>query len=436
MGGQISLVMAGSIAEELGIKPGDILQAINGDPVKDLIDFNFWEAGEELELTIEKPGGEIWIYQVEKDYDEPLGISFTASVFNGIRRCHNRCIFCFEEQLQPNPRPSLHAKDDDYRMSFLEGNFITCTNLKEEDYQRIGQLHLSPLYVSVHTVDPQLRQEMLGIKKSAAIVPVLQRLTDMGCLLHTQIVLCPGFNDGAKLQETMDVLSSLYPRDYTCGGVISAAVVPVGLTKFQKNPAMRLFTPSEAGSVLDMIEDKQRQCRSMFGSSFVFPADELYVKAERPFPDAEVYEDFPQLENGIGMAALFRQEYQLCKDNIPAAPPKEKLAIITGVNGRAALAPCIRDLNLRCGGDIKLLAVKNSFYGPTVTATGLLTGSCLLNALTPGSYDRLLLPANMLKFDEDIFLDDLTLAEVSQKLQMPITVADCSPQAMIDAIFK
>ena len=136
------------------------------------------------------------------------------------------------------------------------------------------------------------------------------------------------------------------------------------------------------------------------------------------------------------MAALFRQEYRLCKDNIPAAPPKEKLAIITGVNGRAALAPCIRDLNLRCGGDIKLLAVKNSFYGPTVTATGLLTGSCLLNALTPGSYDRLLLPANMLKFDEDIFLDDLTLAEVSQKLQMPITVADCSPQAMIDAIFK
>ena len=434
MGGKIISVLPGSIAEEIGIEPGDTLTAINDIPVTDLIDFNFLEAEEEMELTIEKPNGEIWICPLEKDYDEELGLVFETNVFDGVRRCHNHCIFCFEDQLQPNPRESLHAKDDDYRMSFLEGNFITCTNMTEEDYLRIETLHLSPLYVSVHTVDPELRRKMLRNKHAGDIMFALKRLIAAGCLLHTQIVLCPGINDGEKLQETMNTLRDLYPRDESAGGVISAAVVPVGLTRFQKDQSLRLFTKEEAGAILDFIEDMQDICRKELGTAFIFPADELYIKAERPLPDAATYEDFPQLENGIGMAALFRSEYEACKDMVPTVPPKEKLGIVTGVNGYAALKPCIDDICKRCGGKIDLITVENSFYGSTVTATGLLTGSCLLNAGKLKDYDRLLLPSNMLKFDREIFLDDVTLEQVEAGLNTKITVVECNAASLIRAI--
>ena len=435
MGGRISKIIEGSIAWELGIRPGDELVSIDGAPVGDLIDFDFLSAAEETVLAVKKPNGELWEYEVEKDYDEELGIVFASNVFDGIRRCRNHCVFCFEDQLQPHPRESLHAKDDDYRMSFLEGNFITCTNMTEDDFRRIERLRLSPLYVSVHTVDPQLRCEMMRNKQAGRIMDDLRRLIAAGCQLHTQIVLCPGFNDGDKLTETIETLRGLYPAADGEGGVISAAVVPVGITRYQRDPAMRLLTTAEAGQVLDVIEAIQARCLKESGSHFVFPADELYIKAGRPFPPADTYENFPQLENGIGMTALFRQRYEALKDSVPAAAPSENLGIVTGINGRAAILPCVEDINRRCGGQIDLLTVENSFYGPTVTATGLLTGSCLLQAIPAATYDRLLLPANMLKFDEDIFLDDVTLPQLEQELRTPVTVADCTPESLINAIF-
>ena len=441
MGGKIAGIVPVSIAEEIGIEPGDTLVAINDNPVNDLIDYNYYEDGEYLELTIEKANGELWLCSVDKYEDEQIGLIFAANVFDRIRSCANHCLFCFIDQLQPNPRPSLLLKDDDYRMSFMEGNFITCTNLREEDYQRIAQMRLSPLYISVHTVDPLLRQQMLGRKKPAEILLTLQRLISMGCRLHTQIVLCPDINDGEHLEKTLDSLANLALDSNRLletpeGGVLSIAVVPVGITKYQRNPQLRLFTPEEAGQLIDDIETRQEQYLQKLGSRLVFAADELYIKAGRPFPPADHYEDFAQIENGVGMAALFLKRWQDIKDQVPQHPVAAGTAVATGTNGAAVIRDIINEINQRSGSDITLVEVPNIFYGPTVTATGLITGTCLLHAIDKGQYQRLLIPSNMLKFDEDIFLDDMTVSQLSDKLETPIDIVGPHPADLLKALFS
>ncbi len=440
MGGKIAGIVPGSIAEEIGIEPGDTLVAINDNPINDLIDYNYYEDGEYLELTIEKANGELWLCAVDKYEDEQIGLIFTANVFDRIRSCANHCLFCFIDQLQPHPRPSLLLKDDDYRMSFMEGNFITCTNLREEDYQRIAKMKLSPLYISVHTVDPLLRQKMLGRKKPAEILLTLQRLISMGCRLHTQIVLCPGINDGEHLAKTLDSLANLAldtrrSLETPEGGVLSIAVVPVGITKYQTNPQLRLFTPQEAGKLIDDIEARQELYRQKVGSRLVFAADELYVKAGRPFPPADNYEDFAQIENGVGMAALYLKRWQDLRASIPHIPAAAGTAVATGTNGAAVISSVIAEINRLSGSDIKLVRVPNTFYGETVTATGLITGTCILNAIAQKQYQRLLIPSNMLKFDEDIFLDDMTVGELESKLEIPIEIVGPQPADLIKALF-
>ena len=440
MGGKIAGIVPGSIAEEIGIEPGDTLVAINDNPINDLIDYNYYEDGEYLELTIEKANGELWLCSVDKYEDEQIGLIFTANVFDRIRSCANHCLFCFIDQLQPHPRPSLLLKDDDYRMSFMEGNFITCTNLREEDYQRIAKMKLSPLYISVHTVDPLLRQKMLGRKKPAEILLTLQRLISMGCRLHTQIVLCPGINDGEHLARTLDSLANLAldtrrSLETPEGGVLSIAVVPVGITQYQTNPQLRLFTPQEAGKLIDDIEARQELYRQKVGSRLVFAADELYVKAGRPFPPAANYEDFAQIENGVGMAALYLKRWQDTKASIPHTPAAAGTAVATGTNGAAVISSVITEINRLSGSDIKLVRVPNIFYGETVTATGLITGTCILNAIAKKEYQRLLIPSNMLKFDEDIFLDDMTVGELESKLEIPIEIVGPQPADLVKALF-
>ena len=440
MGGKIAGIVPGSIAEEIGIEPGDTLVAINDNPINDLIDYNYYEDGEYLELTIEKANGELWLCSVDKYEDEQIGLIFTANVFDRIRSCANHCLFCFIDQLQPRPRPSLLLKDDDYRMSFMEGNFITCTNLREEDYQRIAKMKLSPLYISVHTVDPLLRQKMLGRKKPAEILLTLQRLISMGCRLHTQIVLCPGINDGEHLARTLDSLANLAldtrrSLETPEGGVLSIAVVPVGITKYQTNPQLRLFTPQEAGKLIDDIEARQELYRQKVGSRLVFAADELYVKAGRPFPPADNYEDFAQIENGVGMAALYLKRWQDIRASIPHTPAAAGTAVATGTNGAAVISSVIAEINRLSGSDIKLVTVPNTFYGETVTATGLITGTCILNAIAQKQYQRLLIPSNMLKFDEDIFLDDMTVGELESKLEIPIEIVGPQPADLVKALF-
>ena len=430
MGGKISGVMPHSIAEELDLHSGDILLQINGKTVKDIIDYDFLTAEEYLELTIQLANGEIVVFEIEKDYDEPIGLIFDSDVFDGIRTCANHCLFCFIDQLQPNPRPSLLLKDDDYRMSFLEGNFITATNLKEADFQRIQTLKLSPLYISVHSTDPKLRQELLGFKKDAAILPTLQRLIDYGCRIHCQIVLCPDINDGNALEKTINDLIPLHP------GVASVAVVPVGLTQYQTNPRLRLYSSQEAGKILTQIETIQRHCREKLGDCFVFAADELYIKAGRPFPDADHYGEFPQLENGVGMAALFQKQWYDLSHRLPhSLSLQQKTAVVTGINGAAVLQPLLQPYLLTPQKtNLYLHTVENHFYGPQTTATGLLSGSCLLQSIPPGQYQRLLLPANMFKFDSQLFLDDLTAAQVANRLNCQIQIIEPNAAALIAAL--
>ena len=430
MSGKITEVIPGSIAEEMGIEPGDILLSINGHAVNDLIDYNYYSDDDYLELEIQKPKKEVWVYELEKYPEEELGLVFEANVFDGIHSCHNHCVFCFIDQLQPNPRRSLLVKDDDYRMSFLEGNYITCTNLREEDYQRIGEMHLSPLYISIHTVEPILRQKMLGRTQPAEILLALQRLISMGCTLHGQIVLCPGMNDGAYLAQSIDALYALYP------GLASLAIVPVGLTRFQKNSDLRLFTKAEAAAIIDDVEARQRRYVTECGSHFVYVADELYIKAGRPFPPVETYEDFCQIENGVGMASLFLHRFEQVKDSIPCHPPEGRIAIATAHNGVSVLKGAVEEINRVSGAEIELLEVKNTFYGESITASGLITGGCLLDAISPGTYDIILLPSNMLKFDEDIFLDDMTAEEVARRLKTELRIVELDPASLLAALFE
>ncbi|MEG1660889.1 MAG: DUF512 domain-containing protein, partial [Clostridiales bacterium] len=384
---------------------------------------------EYVELTVQFSDGETVIFEVEKEYDEPLGLMFAADVFDGIKNCANHCLFCFIDQLQPHPRSALLVKDDDYRMSFLEGNFITATNLRERDYQRIAQLRLSPLYVSVHATDPDLRKKLLGFPGDCPALPVLKRLIACGCQLHTQIVVCPDLNDGAALAKTIDDLQALYP------GVQSAAIVPVGLTKFQQNPRLRLYSPQEAAALIQWVETVQVQCHHKFGTNFVFAADELYVKAGMAFPPAAAYEEFAQIENGIGMAALFLADWAALAPTLPDQVfLPSKTALVTGVNGAAVLNPLGERLTALTQGALTMIVVENDFYGKDVTATGLLTGTCLLTAIPSGVYQRLLIPANMLKFETELFLDDLTVTEVAQKLNLEITVVPPQAAALMEAI--
>lgn len=430
-GARIVSVAPDSIAEELELEAGDILLAVNDQPLRDIIDYGYFSNEEFLRLSVLKPDGELWDCEVEKYPDEDLGLSFDAEVFDGIRRCRNHCLFCFVDQLQPHPRPTLRLKDDDYRMSFLEGNYITCTNMTDADYHRIGEQRLSPLYISVHSVDPQLRQRLLGTKEPAEILLTLQRLIAQGCSLHTQIVVCPGINDGRELDRTLDALTALRP------GVLSVAVVPVGLTKFQKNPELRRFTQEEAAAIIDGIEQRQDQLIGMgAGDHFVYAADELYIQAGRPFPPAAAYGDFCQIENGVGLAARFIAEYEEAASRLvwPAPAPDGSVGVVTGMAGAKALSPIIRDLHQRGHTNIELLPIANTFFGDSVTVTGLLTGSCLLEAIEPGRYDRLLLPSITLKFDQDIFLDEIDPEQVADKLRARLDIVSPDAVSLLQAL--
>lgn len=429
MPGKIIEVLPDSIGEELGIEPGDELLSINGEPIRDLIDYNYHCADDSLELEIKKPDGEVWMCGLDKDPDEEMGLVFSANVFDRIRSCRNHCLFCFIDQLPPDPRRSLLVKDDDYRMSFLEGNYVTCTNMDEADFQRITEMHLSPLYVSVHTVDPLLRQRMLGRKEPSEILLTLQRLIAGGTEVHAQIVLCPGINDGEYLKQTLDALYALHP------GVLSVAIVPVGITRYQKNPELRLFTPQEAREVIRLVEQYQAQSLSQHGDAFVFAADEFYIRCGQAFPPAEVYGDFAQIEDGIGMAALFLKQWEDCRAALPEQADGEHVAVICGLCGAAVLGDAVGEMSRVPGARVELLAIPNKHFGANITVSGLLTGSCLLESIRPGSYDRLVIPDNMLKFDEDIFLDDLTVDQVSERLRIPITVVGPHASSLLDAVF-
>ncbi len=419
---EVAEVRPGSVAAEMEIEPGDRIVRINGVDVEDLVDFQFLSSDDYLEIEVINNQGELWRLELDKEPQEDFGVEFRSVSAQGTKRCRNKCMFCFVDQMPAGMRSSLYEKDDDYRLSLTQGSFITLTNLSDEDFQRIIRLHLSPLYVSVHATDPDVRRKLLQNPRAGEIMAQLKSLAEAGITVHTQVVLVPGINDGEILARTVQDLSSLWPK------VQSVAVVPVGLTSFRQNLAsLERFTPDSARRVILTGAGWQADCRSRFGVNFLYFSDEFYVEADLDFPVAAEYDDFPQLENGVGLTRLFIDEVEAV---LPLAPKKIELRKVRVVTGVSAAKIMTRLLAAVCravqGLEASLDVAPNRFFGPSVTVAGLLTGSDLLAALPECGGAEVLIPRAMLKAGESVFLDDLSLAEVSQRLGAKLIAAEAS----------
>lgn len=431
-GGIISRVRPGSIADEVGLQPEDIVCSVNGQPVRDVLEFQFLTADDEVELGITRASGEEWLLELEKDFDEDLGLEFEEALFDRLRVCRNNCVFCFVHQMPGGLRPSLNLKDDDYRLSFLHGNFITLTNLTEDDWRRILTQRLSPIYVSVHATDPELRRLLIGRPEKVPVMDQLRRLSDSGIGIHTQIVLCPGLNDGHQLDRTIGDLTEL-PR------VLSVAVVPVGLTRFREGLyPLKPFDGSGAATVIDQIEAWQARQRKRRRQFLVYAADEFYVLAGREVPPARSYEGYPQLENGVGLIRVFLDEWGKVEKRLPEAlTPERRVTLVTGVSATPTLRKIVDRLNRIAGLTVELVTVENRFFGPTVTVAGLLTGADILASLrgrNPG--DEVLIPGVCLKEGDDVTLDEMSPGQMSRELGVPVRGIDSSARLLVKSIIS
>lgn len=411
MQGLISRVKHGSLAEAAGIKAGESLLTVNGSSVRDIIDLSFLLADEQVILNVAAADGTERSITIDKRIDEDLGLEFESAVFDKVTTCYNKCVFCFVDQMIPGMRKGLYVRDDDYRLSFLYGNFITLTNMKDEDFDRIIKTHMSPLYVSVHATDPKVRCEMMKNRFAGELMDKLKRLFDAGITVHTQIVCCPGYNDGEVLKRTYADLRALAPM------VETMAVVPVGLTKNRAHlTPLRLFTPQEAADIVTMVTEWQRECRASLGKSFVYLGDEFYILAGMPLPQAEWYDGFPQLENGIGLSRNFMEEWQKARKIAPVKGEVNSV-IPVGTSAYKVLQPLIETFNAETGMQHKLIAVENEFFGNTVNVTGLLCGKDILNAVKGAA--SIILPEVVLNSD-DLFLDDMSYAEFCSQAGAPV----------------
>lgn len=422
-GVKIESVLNESPAYIAGIKAGDKIVSINRHPIKDALDLMFYGDEEVLKLIIERDGRKL-SFNIHKNAS-PLGIE--VEPFR-IKRCVNKCLFCFVEQLPKGLRKSLYVKDEDYRASFLYGNYITLTNLTQKDYERIKKLRLSPLYISVHATDPETRNVLLGNYEAPPIMFELKKLAKIKIRMHTQIVLCPEINDGKILEKTIIELHKLYPY------VSSIAIVPVGLTKYHKN-GLTPVTKNKAEEVIKIVEMFQKRFRKKHGISFVYLADEFYIKAEKPFPSLNIYDDLPQIENGVGMVPLFMNK--TAKLKIPSVKLKKRFVTFTGTSFYPYLTQFIEKLKKK-NIPIDVYPVKNSLFGETVSVTGLLSGEDIIKGLAsyiePG--DLLLVPEVTMKDSEDMFIDNLKMSDIEKILQVRALKISSEPESLIEAAFK
>ncbi|NJC87375.1 MAG: DUF512 domain-containing protein [Desulfuromonas sp.] len=415
----------GSIAAELGLNSGDRLVSLNGEPVRDLLDYQLLVGEEELLLEIERADGELWELEIDKDADEPLGLVLPHPEPD---QCGNNCIFCFVHQLPPGMRRSLYIKDEDYRFSYLYGAYVTLSNIDESALQRILARRLSPLYVSVHATEEQLRERLLG-RRGPAILDLLQRLTAGGITIHAQIVVCPGVNDGEELERTFRDLFELAP------GISSLAIVPVGLTGYrQRLPQLRPVTGEEARTLVEWVHARQQECLERLGARFIYAADELYLAAGLAFPPLADYEGLPQLENGVGLVARFRAQ---AAEVLAQARPLDlaAMSVITGVSSAGELGSFCRELGGITGVPLEVVAVPNRFFGGAITVTGLLTGRDIVAALSkcaPG--EALLLPDVLLREGTEMLLDDMTVDELERQLGARIEVIPADPWGIWDIL--
>ena len=441
---QIKSVAPGSIAEELELEPGDKILQINGQDIEDVLDYRFYIQNEEIDMVVQKKDGSEVEWEFDKDFYEDLGIEFESGLMSDYRSCTNKCIFCFIDQMPPGMRETLYFKDDDSRLSFLQGNYITLTNMKMEDIQRIVKMHLAPINISIQSTNPELRCKMLHNRFAGEKLQFLDVLYENHIEMNGQVVACKNVNDGPELERTIDDLSRYLPF------MRSVSVVPAGITKYRDGLfPLELYDKEEAGAVIDMIESRQQRYYEEYGLHFIHASDEWYITAQRAFPEEERYDGYIQLENGVGMMRMFINEFQeeleevLAKEAYPGI--KESLKrTITIATGKLAF-PTVRDFARQLmeafpGLTIHVYAIQNYFFGETITVSGLITGQDLVTQLKEQKEhgedlgDTLLIPSNMLRSGEQVFLDDLTVDDVEAALEMKLTAVETGGKEFIDAI--
>ncbi len=430
----ISSVAPGSIGEELELEVGDTLLAINGKKINDIIDYLYLLSDDYLEIEIEKKNGENWVLEIEKEFDEDLGVEFDNPILDKARSCKNKCVLCFVDQLPEDMRQTLYFKDDDSRLSFLQGNFVTLTNLSDKDIDRIVEYNISPINVSIHTTNPELRVKMLKNKSAGNVLERLKQLTESRIIVNGQIVLCPGYNDGKELEKTINDLYKLHPN------LESLAIVPVGLTKYREGlEDLQLFDKNSSRVAIEQVRDIQNRLLNEIGTRFVYLSDEFYINANMGLPTYEEYEGFPQLENGVGLIRKLEQEFYDYLETIEPNTLDRRLVIATGVSAQNHLRKFAGDLMQKFEGlEIDVRAIDNNFFGKSITVAGLITGSDIMNQIKEhvSSKDILLIPKSMLKANEEVLLDDTTVDEMRRKLGCEVRITDVNGSALINNIIK
>lgn len=419
---KISAIVRDSIAEDLGFEAGDAIVSINGAKPRDLIDYQFFCADEFLELEVLDRKGITHQVEVEKDYDEDLGLEFETALFDGLIQCTNRCPFCFIDQQPPGKRESLYLKDDDYRLSFLYGSYLTLTNLPDREWQRIEAMRLSPLYVSVHATEADVRSRLLKNNRAGLILEQLQWFQERQLQIHAQVVLCPGINDGPHLEQTIRDLAAFHRGDFPA--VASIAVVPVGLTRFRpEEDALVPVNPDKAKEVIAQVQALQAEFRRSLGETVVWLADEWFLIAGAALPPEADYEDYPQIGNGVGSIRQFLKQFDQAAQRLPQKVPPKRLTWVLGNAVELAFQPIRDRLNQVEGLSVTMVALNSRYWGQSMTVTGLLTGQDILEALQGKDLgDGVLLPSLMLKNDDTVFLDDMRVAALEQALGVPILI--------------
>ncbi len=442
----IKEVAPGSIGEELEIEVGDVLLAINDQPITDVFDYRFLCNDEYIEVLIRKPDGEEWLLEIDKEFQEDLGLEFENGLMSEYKNCSNKCIFCFIDQMPPGMRETLYFKDDDSRLSFLQGNYITLTNMTETDVDRIIRMQLAPINVSVQTTNPDLRCKMLNNRFAGDKLKFLDSLYQGHVEMNGQIVLVKGVNDGAELKRSIEDLSKYLPF------MRSVSVVPAGITKFREGLfPIELFTKEEAEEVIDMIESYQQGFYQEYGLHFIHASDEWYILAERDFPEEDQYDGYIQLENGVGMMRLLQDEFeQALQDKLQDIGEEEMQSeqkrVISVATGKLAypLLCKLADMAMKhfSNLEIQVFCIRNDFFGETITVSGLITGGDLLAQLRQKQEagtdlgQALLIPINMLRNNEQVFLDDLTVSQIEEGLGIRVKAVEATGQALLEAMLK
>ncbi|MCI8774147.1 MAG: DUF512 domain-containing protein [Lachnospiraceae bacterium] len=433
----IKNILEDSIAGEMGIEAGDALLAINGQNITDIFDYQYLIQDEYIEVLIRKSDGEEWLLEIDKDYEEDLGVEFENGLMDDYRSCRNKCIFCFIDQMPKGMRETLYFKDDDSRLSFLQGNYVTLTNMSDEDIERVIRYHLSPINISFQTTNPELRCKMLHNRFAGEALAQVKKLYDAGIAMNGQIVLCKGVNDGAELERSISDLTVYLPH------LESVSVVPVGLSRFRDGLyPLEPFEKEDAVQVLNCIHKWQEELFPKYGLHFVHASDEWYILAEQELPEEERYDGYLQLENGVGMLRLLINEFEEAMEELPSEsgfPGKsEELSLVTGKLAYPYIKRMADRMMQRFDGlSIHVYDIKNFFFGERITVSGLLTGQDIIGQLRGKKLgERILLPQNVLRSGEDYFLDDITVAEMEKALQVKVDIVKSSGREFVNVILR